>query len=137
MLLYRVESFFWCERSEKIMLKKVCVFVRLTLYYRLGSQATITALRNLQQFWDQGSKIFGQKPGSVLKKYTLLTPWLLCRIETLFQTSRSLVDKPFVAAVATTINQGQYASSYIVISSNTKPFLKHVRLMCINEFLAN
>ena len=38
---------------------------------------------------------------------------LLCRIKTLFQSSPSLVDvvKPFVAAVATTINQEQYASS--------------------------
>ena len=58
-------------------------------------------------------------------------------METLFQTSPSLVDKPFVAAVATTITQEQYASSYILISSNTKPFLKHVRLMCVNQFLAN
>ena len=43
-------------------------------------------------------------------------------METLFQTSPSLVDKPFVAAVATTINQGQYASSYILISSNKTIF---------------
>ena len=48
----------------------------------------------------------------------------------LLLSSLGLVDvvKPFVAAVATTINQKQYASSYILISSNASPFLKHVRL---------
>ena len=54
---------------------------------------------------------------------------LLFRIETLFQSSLNCVDivKSFVAAVAITINQEQYASSYILISSDASPFLKHVR----------
>ena len=39
-----------------------------------------------------GIKKLGQKLGSVFKKYTLLLPWLLCRIETRFQSSLSLVD---------------------------------------------
>ena len=41
-------------------------------------------------------------------------------------TSLSLVDivKPSVAALATTINQKQYTSSYILISSDASPFLK-------------
>ena len=48
---------------------------------------------------------------------------------TLFQSSPSLVDvvKPFVAAVATTITQEQYANSYILISPDASPFLKRVR----------
>ena len=47
----------------------------------------------------------------------------------LLLSSPSLVDvvKPFVAAVATTKNQEQCASSYILISSNASPFLKRVR----------
>ena len=47
----------------------------------------------------------------------------------LLLSSLSLVDivQPFVVAVATTINQEQCASSYILISSNASLFLKHVR----------
>ena len=47
----------------------------------------------------------------------------------LLLSSLGLVEvvKPFVAAVVTTINQEQYASSYILISSNASPFLKRVR----------
>ena len=54
---------------------------------------------------------------------------LLFRIETLFQSSPNRVDivKPFVAAVAITINQEQYTSSYILISSDASTFLKCVR----------
>ena len=54
---------------------------------------------------------------------------LLYRIETLCQYSPSPLDivKPFVAAVATTIKQEQYSSSYILISSDANPILKHVR----------
>ena len=54
---------------------------------------------------------------------------LLYRIETLCQYSQSPLDivKPFVSAVATTINQEQYSSSYILISSDANPILKHVR----------
>ena len=51
------------------------------------------------------------------------------RIETLFQSSPNRVDtvKPFVAAIATTVNQEQYASSSILISSDTTPFFKLVK----------
>ena len=54
---------------------------------------------------------------------------LMFRIETLFQSSPNRVDtvKHFVAAVATTINQEQYVSSCILISSDTRPFFKLVK----------
>ena len=47
----------------------------------------------------------------------------------LLLSSASLVDvvRPFVVAVATTINKEQCAGSYILISSNASPFLKCVR----------
>ena len=47
----------------------------------------------------------------------------------LLWSSPSLVNvvKPFVVVVATIKNQEQCASSYILISSNASPFLKHVR----------
>ena len=47
----------------------------------------------------------------------------------LLWSSPSLVNvvKPFVVVVATTKNQEQCASSYILISSNASPFLKRVR----------
>ena len=47
------------------------------------------------------NKKIRSKTGISVKKYTLLLPWLLCRIKTLFQSSLSLVDivKPFVVAV--------------------------------------
>ena len=50
----------------------------------------------------------------------------MCKIETLFQSSPSLVDivKPFVATVATTITQEQYTGSYTLIRSDARPFLK-------------
>ena len=50
---------------------------------------------------------------------------LLIEFETLFQSSPCL----FVAAVATTINQEQYSSSYmyILVSSNANPLFKHIR----------
>ena len=53
---------------------------------------------------------------------------LLFRIETLFQSSPNRVDtvKHFVAAVAITIKQEQYARSYILISSHASPFFKGV-----------
>ena len=54
---------------------------------------------------------------------------LLYSIETLWQYSPSPVDivKPFVVAVATTINQEQYTSLYILISHDANLILKHVR----------
>ena len=54
---------------------------------------------------------------------------LMFRIETLFQSSPNRVDtvKPFVAAVGTTINQEQYPSSCILISSDTRRFFKLVK----------
>ena len=61
--------------------------------------------------------------------YREVKQWLLYRIETLFQYSPSPVDvaKPFVVAVATTINQEQYTSLYILISHDANLILKHVR----------
>ena len=54
---------------------------------------------------------------------------LLFRIETLFHSSPNRVDilKPFVAAVAITIKQEQYAKSYILINSDASPFFKGAR----------
>ena len=54
---------------------------------------------------------------------------LMFRIETLFHSSPNRVDtvKPFVAAIATTVNQEQYASSSILISSDATPFFKLVK----------
>ena len=54
---------------------------------------------------------------------------LMFRIKTLFQSSPNHVHtvKPFVAPVTTTINQEQYASSCILISSDTRLFFKLVK----------
>ena len=97
---YRVESFFVTETSQKITEKLVF-------------------------------KLFCVCLSFVLLRIVKSSSRLLCRIETLFQSSPSLVDnvKPFAAAVVTTINQKQYSSSYILISSNASPFLKRVTLM--------
>ena len=47
------------------------------------------------------------------------------------------VVKPFVAAVGTTITQEQYASSYILISSNARPFFEahEVNGLALTNFL--
>ena len=64
---------FLCERSEKIAQKSLCVCSSYVLI-QIVKPSNDYCTSKFTAILESGIKKLGQKPGSVLKKYTLLLP---------------------------------------------------------------